>query len=334
VPGKRTSGTQAQSYAVVGPGWNGDLPDGMERIEAPTPYEWILGRTQTNGPADYAAVAKVQDGYMITPLSQWGKEVALEPYTPDPTVDLKTAPATQVLTMTADKYFSYGAELMKLHPPHRTDWSQLARLRRIGIVPGRSFDFDRAPPEVKAGLERAVGGGLQLMKDTLPRLAKVVNGWQMNTSSMGAYGNYYMKRALVAMVGLGANQQEDAIYPLNLADADGNPLEGGKRYVLHFSKAELPPVDAFWSVTMYDKDGYQVANKLKRFALGDRDPLNYNADGSVEIYIQHESPGADKEANWLPSPATGTLGVTMRLYAPKVQAIDGRWAPPAIQKVN
>ena len=111
-------------------------------------------------------------------------------------------------------------------------------------------------------------------------------------------------------------------------------MEGGKRYVLHFSKAEVPPVDAFWSVTMYDATGFQVSNKIDRFAIGDRDALRYNDDGSLDIYIQNESPGKDKESNWLPSPAKGVLGVTMRLYAPKPQALDGRWAPPAIRRIE
>ncbi|MCH9004893.1 MAG: DUF1254 domain-containing protein [Proteobacteria bacterium] len=334
VPGKRTSGTKAQNYAIVPPGWSGDLPKGMDRIDASTPHVWIIGRTQTNGPNDYKAVHKVQDGYMITPLSQWGKTVVLEPFKSDPTVDMKTSPAEQVITMTAAKYFSYGVELMKVNRPHVTDWSTLARIKRIGLVPGESFDFAKASPAVKAALERAVVDGLQLLKDTIPSLAPVVNGWQMNTSAMGVYGNFYMKRAIVALIGLGANQPEDAIYPLNLSDTDGKPMEGGKRYVLHFSKAELPPVDAFWSVTMYDTTGFQVANELNRFAIGDRDALMYNVDGSLNIYIQHESPGTDKESNWLPSSAKGVLGVTMRLYAPRPQALDGRWVPPAIKKVQ
>jgi len=334
VPGRRTSGTKVQNYAVVPQGWSGDLPNDMKRIEAPTPHVWIIGRTQTNGPKDYEAVHKVQDGYMITPLSQWGKKVVLEQPKFDSTVDMKTPPGEQVTTMPAAKYFSYGAELMKVNRPHITDWSTLARIERIGIVPGKSFDFTKASPAVKAGLERAVVDGLQLLKDTIPSLAPIVNGWQMNTSAMGVYGNFYMKRACVALVGLGANQPQDAIYPLNLADADGKPMEGGKRYVLHFSKAELPPVDAFWSVTMYDTTGYPIANKLNRFAIGDRDALKYNADGSLDIHIQHESPGKDKESNWLPSSAEGPLGVTMRLYAPKSQALDGRWVPPAIKKVQ
>ena len=336
VPGKRTSGTQAACWAIVPSGWGGDLPSDTERIESPTPYVWIIGRTQTNGPADYEAVARVQEGYSITPLSQWGHGVVPAPYSPDSTVDMVTPPAEQVITMPAAEYFSYGAELMKVNPPHVTDWSQLARLSRIGIVAGESFDIAHASPAVRAGLERALVDGLQLMRNTLPTLAPVINGWQMNTTSMGVYGNFYMKRAIVAMVGLGANQQEDAIYPLIMGDAEGNPLEGGQRYVLHFSQDELPPVDAFWSVTMYDEVGYQIANDLNRFAIGDRDALTYNADGSLDLYIQHESPGEDRESNWLPSPARGSgpLGVTMRLYAPKPEALDGRWVPPVVRRMR
>jgi hypothetical protein len=333
VPGKRTSGTGAAHFGIVPQGWTGTLPDGVQRIEVPTPQLWMIGRTQTNGPVDYAAVNQVQDGYRITPLSQWGQTVSPVPVALDPTVDMTTPPLTQVNTMTAAQYFSYGAELMKLHPPHITDWSTIARLGRLGLVPGQSFDFDQATPAVKAGLEQAVVDGLKLMYAKLPTLARIVNGWQMNTDTMGVYGDYYLKRAIVAMVGLGANQPQDAIYPLNVADADGQPMEGSKSYVLHFDQATLPPVEAFWSITMYDAEGFQVANGLNRFAIGDRDALTYNADGSVDIYIQVQSPGADRESNWLPAPAQGLLGLTMRLYAPKAEALDGRWAPPAVKRV-
>jgi hypothetical protein len=334
VPGKRTSGTSAANYAVVPKGWNGQLPDGVERIESPTAYVWIIGRTQTNGPKDSEAVHKVQDGYKVTPLSEWGKAARPVAFKPDPTVDMKTPPLVQVNTMPAAKYFSYSAEIMKLNPPHITDWSMTARLKRLGVEPGKSFDFDKASLAVKAALERAVVDGLKEMNDKLPTVTRVVNGWQMNTDTMGVYGDYYLKRAMVAMVGLGANQPDDAIYPPNMADADGKTMDGANKYVLHFSKTELPPVNAFWSVTMYDAEGFQVANQLDRFAIGDRDALKYNADGSLDLYIQHDSPGADKASNWLPSSAKGTLGVTMRLYAPKSPAIDGRWAPPAIKRVQ
>jgi hypothetical protein len=330
-PGKRTSGTKEGKWAVIPPNWKGSLPNGVEKIQSPTSYVWIIGRTQTNGPKDYAAVSSVQEGYSITPLSKWGQKY--EPkFVSNPNVDMKTPPLTQVNTMPAGKYFSLATELTKLNPPHLTDSTILMRLKRIGIEVGKSFDISKVSPTVKAALEKAPAEGLKALKAKLPTLAKVVNGWQMNTDTMGVYGNFYMKRAIVAMVGLGANLPEDAIYPLNISDADGDVLEGDNDYILHFSKEELPPVNAFWSLTMYDEEGFQVANKLNRFAIGDRDELKFNADGSLDIYIQHDSPGEDKESNWLPSPSSGKLGITLRLYGPKTQAIDGRWTPPAVEK--
>ncbi|HEX6973385.1 MAG TPA: DUF1254 domain-containing protein [Vicinamibacterales bacterium] len=334
VPGKRTSGTSAASYAFVPAGWTGTLPAGVERIDSPTPLLWIVGRTQTNGPKDYDAVHAVQDGFKVVSLSQFGRpSQRTAAFTPDPAIDMKTPPLNQVNGMPAAQYFAYAAELMKLHKPHVTDWSMIARLRRIGIVPGKSFDITAVDPMIRQALEQAPAEALKRIAEVQPKLAKVVNGWQMNTDTMGAYGNFYLKRASIAMVGLGANQVEDAIYPMNLSDADGKPLDGGKRYVLHFDKKELPPVGAFWSVTMYDAEGFQAANPINRFAIGDRDALKYNPDGSLDIYIQHDSPGAARESNWLPSP-TGPLAVTMRLYAPKAEALDGRWAPPPIRSLG
>jgi hypothetical protein len=332
-PGKRTTGTGAGRFAVVPPGWRGSLPEGVQRIDAPTPYVWIIGRTQTNGPKDYEAVHKVQDGYTVTPLSQLGKASHPVKATIDPTVEMKTPPMTQVDTMAADQYFAYAAELLKVNPPHITDQPIVARMRRIGIEPGKSFDLGKADPAVKRALERAAPDGLKAMQAKVPTLAPVVNGWQMNTDTMGVYGNYYLKRAIVALVGLGANLPEDAVYPLNIGDANGKPLTGASQYVLHFAKNEIPPAKAFWSVTLYDKNGFPTANELKRNAIGDRDALKFNADGSLDLYIQHASPGAAKESNWLPAP-TGEFNLTMRVYSPKGEVLDGRWAPPAVKRVE
>jgi len=332
-PGKRTTGTGAGRFAVVPPGWQGRLPEGVQRIDAPTPYVWIIGRTQTNGEKDYGAVHQVQAGYTVTPLSQLGKTPQPVRASIDPTVDMKTPPMTQVDGMDAGKYFGYAAELLKVNPPHITDQPIVARMRRIGIEPGKSFDLGKADFAVKRALERAAPDALKAMRAKIPTLARVVNGWQMNTDTMGVYGNYYLKRAIVAMVGLGANLPEDAVYPLNIRDADGNPLTGANQYVLHFGQNEIPPAQAFWSVTLYDEHGFPTANDLKRNAIGDRDALKFNADGSVDLYIQHASPGAEKESNWLPAPA-GDFNLTMRVYSPKTEVIDGRWAPPAVQKVR
>jgi hypothetical protein len=332
-PGKRTSGTRAADYAIVAPGWHGALPEGVEAMQAPTPYVWVIGRTQTNGPADYAAVNAIQDGMAVTPLSRWGEAPAPVEANIDTSVDIDTAPMEQVHALPARDYFTLGAELMTLHPPHLTDWSMLARMRRIGLAPQKRLDYDALEADAHSALNDAPGEAMVLVRAALPRMARVVNGWQMNTDSMGVYGNFYLKRAIVAMVGLGANQPEDAIYPLNIADADGQPLDGEHDYVLHFAHDELPPVDAFWSVTMYDADGFQVVNPIDRFAIGDRDELRYNDDGSLDLYLQHDHPGPDREANWLPAPR-GPLGITMRLYAPRLQALDGRWNPPAIRRVH
>jgi len=332
-PGKRTTGTGAASFAILPPGWQGKVPEGVQRIDAPTPYVWIIGRTQTNGPKDYAAVNQVQDGYTVTPLSQLGKAPQPVSVTVDPTVDMKTPPMTQVNTMAADKYFAYAAELLKVNPPHITDQPIVARMRRLGIEPGKSFDLAKADAAGKRGLERAVTDGLKAMQAKVPTVARVVNGWQMNTDTMGVYGNYYLKRAIVALVGLGANVPEDAVYPLNLGDADGKLLTGANRYLLHFAKNEIPPVGAFWSITLYDKEGFPTTNVLNRCAIGNRDELKFNSDGSVDLYFQQEAPGKDRESNWLPAPA-GDFNLAMRLYAPKAEVLDGRWAPPAIKRMQ
>jgi hypothetical protein len=333
-PGKRTTGTAAGHFAVVPQGWKGSLPEGVQRINAATPYVWIIGRTQTNGPKDYPAVHKIQAGYAITPLSQWGKPPAPMQAHIDPALDTKTPPLHQVNDMSAAKYFAYGAELMKVNPPHVTDWSILARMKRLGLEPGKPFDLAQASPVVRKALERVPADALRTIRGKLLTLARPVNGWQMTTDTIGVYGNHYLKRAAIALIALGANQPEDAVYPLCFFDADGKLLQGGNRYVLHFAKSQLPPVEAFWSVTMYDAEGFPVANPINRFAIGDRDALKYNEDGSLDIYLQHENPGADREANWLPAPKSGIIGVTMRLYIPKTEVLNGSWHPPGIRKVK
>jgi len=332
-PGKRTTGTGAGRFAVVPPGWQGRLPEGVQRIDAPTPHVWIVGRTQTNGEKDYGAVHQVQAGYTVAPLSQLGKTSQPVMATIDPTVDMKTPPMTQVDGMVAGKYFGYAAELLKVNLPHITDQPIVARMRQIGMEPGKSFDLGKADLAVKRALERAAPDALKAMRAKIPTLARVVNGWQMNTDTVGVYGNYYLKRAIVALIGLGANLPEDAVYPLNIGDADGKPLTGANQYVLHFAQNEIPPAQAFWSVTLYDDHGFPTANDLKRNAIGDRDALKFNADGSVDLYIQQASPGAEKESNWLPAPA-GDFNLSMRVYSPKSEVTDGRWAPPAVKKVR
>jgi hypothetical protein len=330
-PGKRTTGTGAATFAVIPPHWNGPLPKNVEPIDAPTPHVFIVGRTQTNGVEDYETVHKIQDGYRITYLDDWGRTPRKIEQLIDPSVDTKTEPMKQVAAMTAAEYFTYGAELMKINPPHLTDWSINVRMKRIGIEPGRTLDADKANADL---LAQGAAAGLRLMQDRAATLFRYVNGWLIGTAGMGVFGNDYLKRAVAAMVlGIEGNQPEDSIYPFISTDADGQPVMGEHRYVMHFSAGETPPVSGFWSLSMYDAENFPVANPIDRYAIGDRNALEFNADGSLDLYVQHENPGPDKVSNWLPAPARGTLNLTMRLYAPKPQALDGRWVPPPVRRV-
>jgi hypothetical protein len=323
-PGKRTSGTGAQEYVLVAPGYGGEVPAEKQVIEAPTPWVWLIGRTQTNGSADYAAVNAVQDGFTITPVNPTEHSI-------DPDQDTTTEPLRLVNEMSAVDFFALACEAMQVHPPHPTDFSINARIANLGIVAGEGFDADRlaatAPSDVEAGATAA----REAIAANIAHLGTRANGWTVATEAIGVYGNSYLKRATIAFGGLGANPPEDAVYPLLLTDGDGDPITGDQDYVIHFDADQLPPVDAFWSITMYDSEGFQTANELDRFAIGDRDSLTYNADGSLDIYIQHANPGPEHESNWLPAPS-GPLGITMRLYAPRPEALNGTWTPPPVTR--
>lgn len=333
VPGKRTTGTGAQSFAIVGPNWQGTLPAGVKRYDSPTACGWMGGRTQTNGKADYAAVHRFQDGIRVVPLSAYGK-----PYTPpkgavDPKQDM-SAPPDQIDKMSASTFFSVFAERMKLNPPHANDYPIIDRMQRIGIEPGKSFALAAQPKAVQDALNAAPAEALPRIKAAWTRAGVAANGWRTNLTAIGTYGTDYLHRAGVAYGGLGANVVDDAVYPTAFADADGKPFDSGKHYVLHFAKDWLPPARAFWSLTMYDSRQLFSENPIDRSAIGDRNPLAFNPDGSLDLYIQRTSPGPGKEANWLPTPATGPFTMNLRLYWPKAHVLDGSWAPPPVERID
>jgi hypothetical protein len=342
-PGWRTTGTRAGNFLVTPSGWRPDLrdryidefklPKDTQRIDAPTPYVWIIGRTKTDGPADYEAVRKIQAGFKVTLLSEWGKTPKPAELKIDPSVDMKTPPREQVDAMPVGRFFAYAAELMGQQPAHITDQPILAEMKKLGIEPGKPFDISKVDPIIARALAAVPEDAQKLMEWKVPTLARVVNGWSMNTDTMGVYGNYYLKRAIITRMGLGANLPEDAIYPLNLADETGKPLDGSNTYTIHFDKASTPPVNAFWSITMYGPEGYAYPNSLDRQTISSWMPLKQNADGSLDLYFQNENPGKNKEANWLPSPK-GAFNLTMRLYSPKADALIGRWNPPPVVRAS
>ncbi|BCP55598.1 membrane protein [Kaistia sp. 32K] len=334
VIGSRTTGTQAGDYAIVAPGWTGSLPDGMARIVAPTSAVWIIGRTKTDGPADYGNVHKVQDGYRLTPLSQWGKDpTAPAQASTDPTIDDKTPPVVQVDNLDGVAMLTRLADLLAKYPPHANDHPILLRLRALGIEPGKPFDPSKLDEQAISIINKAASETLQGLQAAWERSGKVVNGWTIQNDNIGTYGTSYLKRTLVAKGGLGANLPEDAVYPTAAFDGAGEPLTGENRYVLHFEKGKLPPADAFWSITMYDMDGFQVPNPVNRFAIGSYDELAFNDDGSLDIVVQADSPGKDKEANWLPA-AKGRFQPSMRIYSPRAEVLDSSWSPPPFTRLN
>ena len=333
VPGKRTTGTKAQKYAITGPGWTGTLPEGVVEYKSPTGLVWILGRIYCTGtPQDYKAVHALQDQVSIVPLSAYGK-----PYTPpdgkfDANIDMKTPVREQVNKMDAGAYFKLLADLMKTNPPASADAPMVEKMARIGIVPGQDFDIGKLDPAVAKGLQGAPKAAQEKIMAHFGTAGNVVNGWVFTTKA-GVYGTDYVQRALITAIGLGANRPQDAIYPTSEKDADGNPYDGANRYVMHFDKGQMPPADGFWSLTMYNAEYFFVANKLNRYTLSSRDKFKMNKDGSVDLYIQKSSPGKGMEANWLPAP-DGKFILMMRLYWPREtppSIIDGSWKPPAVK---
>ena len=336
VPGKRTTGDKAQVYAITGPGWLGKLPDGVVEYKSPTNLVWILGRTYCTGtPEDYKTVHALQDQYTLLPLSSFGKEYELPKGKVDPGIDTKTPVREQVNKLDAAAYFKLLCALMKDNPPAKEDAPIVARLAKIGIVPGEDFDFSKLDLAVAKGVEAALKPAMKKIASHIKDAGKSINGWVFPVPG-GVYGTNYLQRATITYFGLGCNRMDDAVYPTTEVGADGKPYDGANRYTITFPKGEMPPVNGFWSLTMYNADFFFVNNALNRYALSERDKLKPNADGSVTLYVQHESPGADKESNWLPAPKDRFV-LMLRLYWPKEKApsiLDGTWKPPAVEIVK
>lgn len=330
-PGKRTTGTDAATFVLSAPGWEGSIPSGAAKIEAPTPIGWIIGCTQTNGKDDYEAVHRFQDGMKAAPLSIWDTEASPPRGRRDPSLD-ESAPPDQVAKLSGAAFFTLFFELLRAIPPHANDYPILERIERLGIRPGRALDLAKLSPIAREALEAAPAAGLPKVVAYAEHASQIVNGWQMVRTPIGTYGTDYLKRALIALMGLGANVVEDALYPMAMVDADGRPLDSGARYFLRFRPEQIPPVRGFWSLTMYDERQLFAANPIDRYAIGDRDRLKLEDDGSLILHLQRSSPGPERESNWLPTPERGSFSLNLRLYWPEPRALDGSWQPPPVER--
>jgi hypothetical protein len=335
VPGSRTTGTGAQTYAITGPGWSGTLPAGVKEYKSPTSLVWVLGRIYCTGtPEDYAAVHALQDEFKLVPLSSYGKSYTPPAGTVDPSTDMKTAVREQVNRMDAVAFFTLLAQLMKANPPAAADAPALAKFADIGLVPGKDFDASKLHPDFVKRVPELAFDRIMLQFRLNPDV-KHINGWNFTTKT-GLYGTDYLMRALITAIGLGANRPQDAVYPTSLKDAADKVYDGANKYVIHFDKSEIPPVEGFWSITMYDAQYFFVPNPINRYSISPRQNLRSNPDGSIDIHVQNASPGPDKEANWLPAP-TGKFILMLRLYWPNENdpsILDGTWTIPPVKKAS
>lgn len=337
-PGQRTAGGKAQNYLLTGPGWSGTVPAGMKQIKCATRYMVILGRTYADGTdKDYAIVNALQAQYKITPLSAWGKPYTPQapPVDPNPPYSMTESPQKAILALGTAGYFNRMAQLMcKDAPAAPEDAPMLAKMATIGIEPCKPFDISKFDAATQTALNDIPQAALKKIEANKAGLGKVENTWVV-TVGLGVYGTNYLKRAVVAAFGWPANLEHDAVYPFTEVDSTGKPLTGANNYTLTFEKGKTPPVNGFWSITMYEveSDGWWFTpNPLNKFTVSPRNNLKYNADGSLTLYFQNQSPGADKEANWLPAPK-GAFIPMLRMYWPKdtpPSILDGSWTPPAV----
>lgn len=332
-PGTRV-GSKMGDYAIVGPNWMGKLPKGVRAIRAPTNAVWLLGSIYSDGtPKDIRKVNELQDLMSLTPLSRYGSLYKAPALAKISEIAPGASPQDQTYSMDATQFFSRLAKIMKANPPSADEAPMLDKLASIGVIPGQEFDPTKLDRHVMRGLDKAVTAAKKKIASVGPALLKSVNGWLFSTR-LGNYGIDYMLRAYTALVGLGANLAKDAVYPFAQLDGAGKPLNGSNNYVLHYEPDEIPPVNGFWSVTLYDEHHHFAANPIRRFAIRSESKLALNADGSLDIYIQSTTPGKDKESNWLPSPDNAPFNVILRMYWPEEEVVSGDWRPPPLEHIQ
>lgn len=335
--GSRATGNSAGHYLIAGPNWKGEKPEGIAKVfRCETDFSVALYRTQLFNPADIANVKKIQAGYKAQPLSAYLKKPAppAPPRVEWPRIDKKTAETNP---------FTYLNFLLQFCPPTGTAKVEVPlrlRMARIGIEAGKPFTLDTLSAAQRADVEAGIKSGLGKIKQRIATVGRPENGWRVATKAFGDRAMYkgdWTLRAAAAMAGIYGNDAVEALYPLLAVDSEGEKPDCSKQsYTLTFPKGQLPPVHAFWSVTMYDaKTQLLIDNPIHRYLINSPmlPDLKKNEDGSLTIYIQKDTPGKEKESNWLPAP-DGPMYLVMRLYWPKEAALTGAWKPPALTPVK
>ena len=337
-PGTRTSGNQGATYLLVGPQWEGQVPKGMTLLKSPTDMVWLIGRTQTDGSADFATVHELQNRLRLTKWQQLPESLSASTDSErdaklgwQVSSEISLPPVAQMKALSTPDFFNRLAKLMASNPPSPEDAPLLSRLAQLEIKPGQEVHLSWSN-----ALSFRLGRWIANQRVMKALNTKATDGsWSVPPLNLGRYGTDYNTRAAVAMVGLGANLPEDALYPNTALDHEGKPLNGQHRYRVHFAANALPPAKAFWSMTAYGADEFLIDNPMQRFALGDRDPLVFNADGSLDLWVQATPPDQKQAAaNWLPVQLGAPFLLNARLYWPEAKALNGQWKMPVVERLN
>lgn len=332
--GQRASGSDGGIYLMVGPDWNGHVPEGMTKIWTPTNLAWLITRTLVKGQADVPNVIAIQDKIIVKPLSEFQGNTTSSSGVAQANAskEIPIGPQPSLIAPTGIKIFDEIGATMVGNPLNPPDPTLVTKLTSIGIGPDKE-PSKNANNTIKAALQTGITEGQKMIDAKVANAGTVVNGWLI-TPQTGIYGADYLFRAAVAQYGLGANIAQEALYPATYTDSQGKPLGGNSSYLIHFEPGQTPPVDGFWSITMYNDKNLFVDNPINRYSIGKyTEGLNNSTDGSLDIYIQNANPGKDKESNWLPAPE-GSFNMIMRTYLPQPQILNGTWQLPSVQNVG
>lgn len=325
--GARTTGTRAREYVLAGSGWQGRLPDGMAVVQSPTSLAWILGHLRSDGSRDDEEVRRLQQQIRLTPLSRWAGDPGPDGEAPLPPPAMVASPVAQVSRMDPQEYFGRVARLLLDNPPHSADRARLERMAALGVGPGRPPAWSRHDRLLVREIARGMANGLAQLEATAAQALSSPSSWSC-PSDLGRRPADPLLRAACAWTGLGTWPRRDGLVYTTDVDAQGRPLTGEHSYVLRLAPGATPPARAFWSLTAHPRDALAPPGTRGRLAVGNRDPLSSDPDGSLTIRLQSD-PLERGAGNWLPTPE-GAYDLALRLYWPESAALDGSWRPPAL----
>lgn len=329
--GTRETGAVAGEYMLTGPQWAGEVPEGVQQIKSPTNMVWMIGRIQTNGLDDVENVIALQGEFKLSSLSQWQAGIENSITLINKKDDGGTRdPYDEVYSMSFSEFLTEFSRLWNENPAPIDDPEMNKQLAKLGVYPGQKFDPESVSALTEFVAEIAIKITRAIVHKQLKNPENLTNGWAFKREGIGNYGNDYTIRFVISLIGLGALPPEEAVYPNTSLDSSGEALNGKNHYKLHFAKGEVPPADAFWSLTMYDSEGFLIESAINRYSIGDRNKLTFNQDGSLDIIIQKEEP-SDNVENWLPAPE-GDFALTLRVYLPEERLLNGQWVLPAVEK--